>query len=98
MQLRPSASTLDQPRSYSLYRVDLEKARMTEQTQASDTKDGVKDVDHIARTIRHATVIRILLTVSDPSNQIKSKDTDLAFENEVAELLSVNPMQPLDHG
>ena len=67
MQLYSSATSLAQQPFDLLYRINLDKTRMTEQTEASDTEDSMKDVDHIARTIRHAAVIRILPAVSNPT-------------------------------
>lgn len=97
MQLSSSATPSAQERPNSLYRIDRNEARMTEQTEAGDTEDRVKDVDHIARTIRHAAMVRILPTTVS-SDTVKSTDTHLAFEDEGAELLPVDPVQPLDHG
>ena len=40
--------------------IDFDELRIPQQTQASDTKDCVEDVDHVARAISNATMVGVL--------------------------------------
>ena len=40
--------------------IDFDELRIAQQTQASDTEDGVEDVNHVARAISNATMVRVL--------------------------------------
>lgn len=68
-----------------------------EQTQSSNTKHSMKDINHVPWTVRHASMVSILSPISKLET-LKGKGTNLASKNEVTEFSSINPMQPVDHG
>ena len=58
-----------------LHRVYLFETGVLEQTKASNSKDGVEDVDHITRSVCKATQFRILLWLESDNVQEKMVPT-----------------------
>jgi hypothetical protein len=57
-----SVDVLVSRRENILHRVHFFQARVLEQTQPGNAKVGVKDIDHITRSVGKATQLRILHT------------------------------------
>ena len=82
---------------YSLHGVYLLQPRISEQTETGNAKDCVEDVDHVSRSISQPTEFGILFSSARHTHS-NTHNTDLALQDELRQLLAVDPMKLVQHG
>jgi hypothetical protein len=68
-----------------------------EQTQSSNAEAGVKDIHHVARPIGKTSQFGILKALAFEARMC-GKATYLALQNELGQLVAIDPVQLAEHG